>query len=273
MRRYIVTLLVLATAAAAVKVYGAFVGSSKALLIDGLTSIANLVAAIGVIHYSRYEKLPADRDHPYGHYRLSLAGILVILMAYSFVAGVGIPELINVEPYRVLSVATTYAVFGLILYLITISLAKFLGSKQLTTYAIFTYSEVFESIVTIAAVVGGYMLSWIIDWVGGLCILSFLMYELVKTAKEFIESISDVAPPKEVVDKVYSTARKYGLNVANVRIRKVVDGVYQGEVCIVCNSSNNLMDVFSNVMKFEEQLRSYGIDVCVRISNKQVSNS
>ncbi len=265
MRRYVAVLLSLATVAALVKVIGALVGSSKALLIDGLTSIANLVAAVGVIHYSRYERIPADKDHPYGHYRLSLAGILVVLMSYSFVAGIGIPELINIEPYKVLPVATTYAIVGLILYVVTIGIARLAGGKQLATYAIFTYSEVLESLVTIAAVVGGYVLSWIIDWVGGLGILSFLMYELTKTAKEFIESVSDIAPSSNVVSRVYEVARMYGLKIEGVRLRKVVDGLYQGDVNVVCTSKDRLEPLITSIANFEEQLRREGIDLCVRI--------
>ena len=81
------------------KIFGGVVYGSRALFVDALTSIANFIAAYATIYYYKVSKRPPDIDHHYGHYKLGFGGTLVSLITYSFVAGLVISELYNVNEF------------------------------------------------------------------------------------------------------------------------------------------------------------------------------
>jgi len=73
----------------AAKLAGGYLFSSEALIADGVHSASDVAAAVAVGVGIRISRLPADRDHPYGHEKAeviaqNIVGILLIL------AGIGL---------------------------------------------------------------------------------------------------------------------------------------------------------------------------------------
>ena len=263
---YVIPLIfTLSLAAALTKILGALIGESRALYVDGLTSIANVVALVGIIYFIRFERIPPDSDHPYGHKRLTLGGILILLLSYSFVGGLSTSKLIHVEPYIISYIALYSAIAGLLLYSVTIALSHKYGG-YLATYAIFTLSEILESLTTIVAIIGGIMFSWIIDWCGGLIILSFIVYELTKTSRRFINIISDRAPPKAYVDRIVGYIESKGFKVKDIKLRLVSDQALQGYVTLVPLSNMDIVKAYELAKSVEKDLKNkFNADVFIRV--------
>jgi len=271
-RSDIIAIFTLASLGSIAKIFGGIEFGSRALFIDALTCIANLVALALTTHFLRLSLAPPDEDHPYGHYRVALGGPFSTLLAYSFIGGIAVTELINVEPYRVSIYAAICAGLGLLLYLGAILRARSVGGA-LSTYAVFTWTEVFESSITIGAAVGGALLSYVIDYAGAIAITTFIFYELIKEGREFLTIISDITHP-ELVYKISRDLERHGFKVKYVRIRRVSHNVYQGDVTIVLDPSISLDEAHRIADKVERLLKEkYGVEVVVHVEPARSSKT
>jgi len=261
-------LLSLAVAGALVKILGGFIYGSKALLVDALTSMANILALALSIHFLSLSTKPPDEDHPYGHRRLALGAPLVTLMAYSFVGGVAVTELIHVAPYRISIYASYCAAIGLALYAAVIALAKRV-SRYLSTYAVFTYTELIESGITIVAAVGGALLSYFIDYCGAIAITGFIFYELVEEGRSLLTKISEYAEPR-LLREIAETLRSMGIDVRCVRVHSVEEGLYRGDVTIAVDPRKSVEEVHRVADEVEKILRErFGVEVVVHVEPRE----
>ncbi len=265
------SILTLATLGAIVKIFGGFEFGSRALFIDALTCLANIVALVLTTHFLKQSLIPPDKDHPYGHRRIALGGPFSTLLAYSFVGGIAITDLVNVEPYHVSIYAAICAGLGLAFYLGAITLSKRVGGF-LSTYAVFTWTEVFESSVTIIAALGGAMLSYIVDYAGAIAITAFIFYELFEEGRQFLELISDITHP-QLAKEVVVELRRRGLRVKSIRLRKVSHDYYQGDVTIELDPHTTLDQAHKVADEVEKFLREkFGIEAVVHIEPREAKD-
>ena len=239
-------------------------GESKSVFVDALTSIANSLAIILVLRFFRAGMEPPDDDHHYGHYRLTLGGPISMLMLYSFVAGVVVLDLVNDvgKSYEVGYEAPLFATMAVIPYGIAILVAR---SRSITaSYASFTSVELIESATSVASSACGVLVSYLIDYLGAVALTSYLFVELAKSFREVIATVSDMAP-RDVVDKIIENANKYGLEVDRLRIRKVLEDVYQGDIVVRLSPDARLEEVHAIVDAVERELKTCGIDVSIHV--------
>ena len=262
---WMVSALVLSGLGAFVKLLGAFEGS-KAVFVDALTCFANLVAGVFVLASIYYAGRPPDYDHPYGHERLVYGGIVASIAAYSFVAGIAAYELSSLEPYTVSERAAVYALTGAMVYFLAVIVARraFIAGAA---YAGFTFSEVIEGVVTAATAYAGASLSYIIDYIGGVGLLAYIVYEVVEQSWHMVRMSSDMVHP-ETYRKVLEEFSKRGLEVSKLRLRMVVPGKYHGDA--VVHIEPNMSYEVANVLideASEELRRRYNIDLAVHVDH------
>ncbi len=249
----------------AVKIVGGVFYGSKALFIDALTCIANFVSIIATIYYYRKSLLPPDLDHHYGHHRLGFGGAFTTIMAYSFAAGLSIWELSSLEPYRVSPMAPFYAFLGFIFYAIAIFLSKRAG-EYFAPYAVFTVSELIESVTVIVASLLGSVYSYLIDYAGAVVIVGYLFYELYDIARDFIKVMSDIAPEPSLVKNIRREVEEMGLKVISIRLRMIRRGYYQGDIVIRVDPSMNVEEAHRVADEVEKRLKEkYNVDVIVHV--------
>ncbi len=257
--------LVTSSAGAIVKLAGGVLYGSRALFVDAMTSIANLVALIATMHYYAKTMLPPDLDHHFGHHRLGFAGSLVTLIAYSFVAGVVVDDLVNIEPYRVSVYAPIYAILGFIFYSIAIVVSRRI-SEYFTPYSSFTVSELIESSTVIVASLLGSMYSYITDYIGAIAITLYLFYELQETARDMVKVLSDIAPPPNIVEEVKKTIEKWNVKVEKIRLRMIREGYYQGDVIIRLQPNITVEEAHRIADRIEYELKKrYNIEATIHI--------
>jgi divalent metal cation (Fe/Co/Zn/Cd) transporter len=227
---YLILGFSLASLGAVVKLVGASISSSKSLLVDALTCLANLVAGGLAIYYTLESLKPPDKDHPYGHGRLLVSGVIATLIAYAFVAGVIAAELLALEEYTVSYVAPVYALAGLILYAAAIAVLRRI-SYALAVYSILTTTELLESAVSLFASFGGAYYSYVVDYVGALALAGFLGFELYRQLREVLSVVADTAPPA-LLDQLSSFIRSLGVELCSLRLRVFVPGIVYGDAVI-----------------------------------------
>lgn len=263
-RRILTVLLVLSFIGGALKIYGGVVGGSKSVFVDALTSIANSLAIILVSSFFKVGLGPPDSDHHYGHHRLMLGGPISMLMLYSFVAGVIVLDLISMagRSYNVGYEAPMFAAIAVIPYGLAILIARM--HPLTTSYASFTTVELIESITSITSSMCGAIISYIIDYVGAIVLTCFLFAELAKNFREVIMAISDVAP-QGVVNKILDNVNKYGLEVHKLRVRKILENVYQGDMIVKVSPDKSLEEIHAIIDTVERDLKLGGIDISIHV--------
>lgn len=250
---------------ATTKFIGGYFYGSKALFVDALTSLANLIALIATIYYYSKTHLPSDSDHHFGHHRLGFAGALVTVTAYSFVAGLVVADLLYTKAYSVEVNAPLLALIGLIFYSISIYTSRRI-SEYFGPYSAFTISELLESITVIVASLLGYLYTYIVDYIGAIIIVSYLFYELQDTLRDLVRLLSDVAPPIKLIEETRKTIEKHGVRVERIRLRLVREGFYQGDVTIRLPPNVTIREAHKIADIIERELKNkYNMDVAIHV--------
>lgn len=246
-----------------VKTSGYIAFGSKAVLVDALTSVAAALGGFIVLVTMRISLSPPDIDHPYGHERIAYGGALGVLIAYSIAAGAAIVSIGPPEPYTIDSRASITAIIGTALYVAAIILARIdpVGGSVL---AVFTWSEVFEGLVSAAAAYAGASLSYIIDYVGGLAILAYLLASLYRESKGLTLKISDITE-KDVTIKVRKLLESRKFKVKSLRVRTIIPGRYAGDAIIIAPRGTSLEAANILVDEITEALLKENIDLVVHI--------
>ncbi len=251
--------------AATFKIVGGVVYGSKSLLVDALTSIANLVALAATIMYFMRSLRPPDEDHHYGHRRLTYGGTILTLMSYSFVAGIAVTELMSPRPYSVSINAPILAVLGLVTYSVVVVLSRRWG-KAFLPYSVFTVSELIESGVVIASSVAGALYSYIIDYVGAWILAAYIFYELTSITRDVIKIVSDTAPPQPTIEKIARILRELGLEPTRIRLRMVDDVTLHGDIVVRVPSSMMVIEVNDLIAEAERVIKErFNADVTIAL--------
>jgi len=270
-KRRLAVLFALAAVAASVKIVGGILFGSKSLLIDALTSMANLAALAATIEYFLKSLRPPDEDHHFGHRRLAYGGIIVTLMAYSFVGGVAIMELIKPHPYRISVGAPIFASIGFAAYLAVILIARRWGSSFLP-YSLFTVTELIESGVVIVSSMAGVICSYLVDYIGAWGLTAYIFYELVDIARDTIRKLSDIAPPRTTVERILSIVRETGLQPVRVRLRMVDDSTLHGDIVVRVPEDTDIRVVNRLIAEAEDRVRrELNADVSITVEAEEVA--
>lgn len=256
--------LILSTIGAIFKLYGGYRYGSRAVLVDGLTCIANLAAGAFLYYTMRRSLAPPDVDHPYGHARMVYLGTFVLVLAYTYTAGISTALLLEStgKHYTVHPGSAVYALLGSAAYATSVAVSARAGAGG-SSYAMFTFSEVLEGVFSAGAAILGAELSSTADLAGAWIITAYIFYEVYGEARTLECLITDRTTP-EVVGRVRGKLERLGFSVRSVRLRPTVPGRYTGDAWVVaCNMPPDVADLL--VDELVENLRREGIDVTVHI--------
>ncbi len=255
--------LALAVAGAVVKTAGGLLHGSRALLVDGVTSVASIASGALLVYWLGRASLPPDSDHHYGHERLAYGAVAYTLALYSFAAGVGFAVLAHAAPYEVDAGAAAYAAAGLAFYAGAV-VAYRLAGPQGASVAAFTSSEILESIVSMAAAAGGATLGYLVDYTGAWLIEAFIVYEAAKQAGGLVSSLSDRVDA-EAVAAARRELESRGFTISRLRLRRVVPGKYHGDAVVAPppGMPPDVADLLAD--EASSALESRGIDLTIHV--------
>jgi divalent metal cation (Fe/Co/Zn/Cd) transporter len=264
-----ITILILSIIGGAIKVVGGIFYGSKALIVDAFTSIANIIAAMLVIYYYNRARMPPDKDHMYGHHRLTIGGPIFTVVVYSTVFGIVFTDLLyNVgKEYVVSEYAPLMAFLGFIVYSIAILLSKGVD-VSFKIYAKFTGGELIESIVTILASLSGAFISYLIDFTGAIILSLYIIYEIYVSVINMISVISDETS-RDILNEIENELKRVGLDIERIRVRRIIENIYHGDIIVRFPAQTSVADAHIIVDEIEKALKDkYNIDITVHIEPK-----
>jgi cation diffusion facilitator family transporter len=145
------------------KIIAGYIGSSQALIADGIHSLSDLVTDVLVLFAAKHGSRAADEDHPYGHARietmmtvaLGLALIAVAMgLGYDAIRRLFSPELLLHPGWLALIVAAISIVSKEAIYHYTLRAATRLRSNLLRANAWHSRSDAISSIIVFIGVLG-----------------------------------------------------------------------------------------------------------------------
>lgn len=221
-----------------VKIAVGVLGSSSALVADGVHSLSDCTSDLAIIIGSKFWSQPPDHSHPYGHQRfetLITIGIGVAVGAVGvFILFDGFLALRN-EDFSVPSKFTAIAAAASIitkeaLYRWTIHKNRNINSPAIKANAWHHRSDAVSSLpVLITILVAAWHPEWVfVDAIGGLVVASFIMHASWEIVHPAILEIMDTGVPMDLYERIrQSIVETEGVcSVHELRTRYVGSEVY-----------------------------------------------
>jgi cation diffusion facilitator family transporter len=218
---------------AAVKITGGIIGSSGALIADGIESCADIASSIVVWSGLKISLKPADEDHPYGHGKAEPLAAVVSAAALVIAAVLIAVESINQirNPHEMPKWYTLVILAGVVAVKYTLSrfvsgIGETVGSTALKTDALHHLSDAITSAAAfvgiVIALIGGDGYESADDW-AALVTCLMITYNGVSMLKTGVNELLDTAPAKEYEEKIRAVAES-------------VEGVRAVEKCLLRKS-------------------------------------
>jgi len=209
------------------KIIVGVLSNSASVLAEGIHSLTDVFSSLISFFGIKISKKPADKKHPYGHFKFEvLAGFLITLIL--FFTGIWIifeayqkfknPTQIEL-PILALSVMGFSAILNEIMARLKIHFGKKENSVALISDGVHSRIDVFASL----AVFAGLVLNkyWIFtDSILAFLIGIYIVKESFSLGKEAIDSLLDVSAPPEVEEKIKEIAKSQGIEISDLKTQK-----------------------------------------------------
>jgi cation diffusion facilitator family transporter len=268
---------------AAIKFIVGFMGSSQAVIADGVHSLSDLSTDFAVLIGVKYWAAPPDEEHPYGHRRIEALVTLAIGIILAFVAiGLGYNSLTSMRKVPIAQ-TTLIAIVGPLLSIIvkeflfrwTVKVGKRVKSTAVIANAWHHRSDALSSLpVLIAVAISSFNPDWFfVDRIGALIVSIFILkisWNIISpslseltdhgASAEDYELIKRIVSDIDMVKNVHAIrTRKFGSNLA-VDLHVVVDpeiSVREGHYISqkverkIINDGPGVIDVVVHIEPFE----------------------
>ncbi len=254
--------LALSVAGAALKIYGGARYSSRAVLVDGFTCVANIASGALVLLLMVRSLEPPDEDHPYGHSRLLYLGTLVVVLVYTATLGFSLGLIVWGGPSGRVGVGSAYyALAGGGFYAVSVAVARLSGPGG-ASYAGFTFSEVLEGLVSAASAYAGARFSSVYDLAGAALIAGYIAVETYREARVLSGLITDYTAPR-VYWETRRALEEAGFDVVSLRLRPLVPGRYVGDAKVRARAPPDVARLLA--LEVSENLRIRGVELAIEL--------
>lgn len=217
---------------AAVKIVTGIIGSSYALLADGIESTLDIFSSVVVLGGIKISSMPADENHPYGHGKAeSLAAMAVSLILVMVGIGIAVKSGLDImRPHHTpafftLIVLVVVIIVKEILFRFLFSVGKSLNSLSLTAEAWHHRSDALTSIAAFIgisiAIIGGKGYESADDW-AALAASGIIIFNGINMIRHAVKEIMDYAPNPETEETIRSIAGRVSgvAAIEKCRVRK-----------------------------------------------------
>jgi cation diffusion facilitator family transporter len=221
-------------ALSAVKVSLGLILNTETLVADGLHSVSDLLTDAAVLAGLRISSRPADADHHFGHRRVTtLVTMIIGTVLVASAAGIVFRAISTYgEPHPVTHAAVAFWVAAAsvapkeFLYRATRSVGTRVGDASVIANAWHHRTDAFTSIAAAAGLagvaIGGPHWAFL-DHITAVVLAAFLAVAAVRFIGESVAELTDVAPPRPVVECIEDTIGKTQgvLGFHALRVRKL----------------------------------------------------
>ncbi len=200
-----------------IKVTAGTVFHSISITADAVNNLSDCGSSVITLIGFKISAKPADIEHPYGHARFEyISGLIVSLIV--FIVGLQLAEssvrkIISPEDAKYSFLAVIVLIVSILIKLWQSAFYKKTGSLIKSSALSAASADSRNDVVSTAAVLAGVLITEYTgfnpDGVIGLCVAGIIMFTGYKLIRETSDPLLGEAPPKELVDSIYSTIRGY----------------------------------------------------------------
>ena len=212
---------------ACLKLLVGFSIKSAALIADGIHSGMDIISsAVTYVGIKGAEK-PADKEHPYGHYRSeTIAGFVVIFLLFISAVWIiyeGIIGIIKNEPHAISGIALLVVIISIIANE-AMARAKFKVGRRENSLALIADAEHSraDSLSSIAVLIGLSLVYWFsqADGVTAVLVGCYILYETIELGREVTDNLMDVANP-QIEEQIKKICLKEEIELLEMKTRKI----------------------------------------------------
>lgn len=202
------------TSLGCLKIITGLATSSLSLIADGFDSIMDLLMGIFAYLGTTIAQKPADEDHHYGHEKIEMIYLLLIIGVILF-TGIGI--LIQALERFIWRITLTFSLIALFVTIISIfgkifiaifvhNISKEIDSASLRATALNYLTDVFSSFLVLIAIGAAFFNLGFIDSIAAVIICLFIVYSGLQMFREVLYILMDRAPEKKDLELIYNLA-------------------------------------------------------------------
>lgn len=252
-----------------------YIANSEALKADGLNNATDIIASIAVLIGLRVSQKPADKDHPYGHWKAEtvasmVASFIMIVVGIQVLYDAVLSVFVNKHQTPDLISAWTGMFCAFVMFFVyryNRNLSKKINSQGLMAAAKDNLSDAWVSIGTVIGIIGSqFALPWldpVTAMIVGLIICK-TAWDIFRDASHHLTDGYDtekIQTYKETVLSLYGVKGVKDIKARNYGNNSVVD------IVILVNSNLGIRDAHDISTKVEEVLKhQHGVyDVHVHV--------
>ena len=221
---------------AVIKIAGGIYGNSRALISDGINSLADVGSSFAILLGIYFSNKPADEDHPYGHEKIesiigNMLGVFLLLTAFELGKGSVLMlikgEYTTTPAYTTIIWAFISMVVKFFMYRYKLKVGKKTDNSALIADAKDSKSDVYSSAGVIVGILLSISISPIFDIIISLLVAFLIFKEGVSIIFETSNLILD-KQDKEFVKEVehYLYENENIKNVHDIYMRKSGDKIF-----------------------------------------------
>jgi len=265
----------------AAKFAAGILGRSSAMVADAVHSASDIFASFFVFISLKIAKIPADKNHPYGHYKAEVISTIIVALLL-WIAGLQIVKtsfLIikrgNLESpgYIALYAAILSIVVKELMYRFTYRVGVKINSPSTMANALDHRSDAFSSIATFIGIGGAKLGFPILDPIAGIIVSLFIFnmgYEiLVGAVKQIMDENVDDGKVNKIMEETLSINGVLGTH--DIRVRQS-GSVYLVDMHIVVENAITIKaahDIYEKVRdRIYEKIENIG-DIRIHVDPKK----
>ncbi len=209
------------------KIFVGIFSNSAAILAAGIDSFVDIFSSLISYVSIKMSGKPADKKHPYGHYKFEvLGGVLIMLIILA--TGIGIVYDAFINFFKPAEIKIGYLAFGVMIVSSVVNeimarVKTYYGKKEnslsLLSDGVHSKLDVYTSL----AILGGLFLTpyWIYaDSLLAILMGLYITKEAISIGKESMGSLLDVSAGEEIENKIKSIAKKEKIEVMSIKTQK-----------------------------------------------------
>ena len=195
-----------------IKIILGFAINSIAIVADGFHDLADSLAACITLIASRIARMPADKNHPYGHARVEylaslLVSAIVLIVGYQLLR-TSIEKCIHPEPTAFSWLMVAFMVFAILLKgsqaLFTIATGKHINSLPVIAAGTDNRNDVITSIIIVIGMLLNKFAGLDLDGYLGCLVSLFILFTGINLIRETISPLLGEPPDRETVDEMHA---------------------------------------------------------------------
>ncbi len=220
-----------------------FVGTSSAMIADGIHSLSDVFTTIGVIIGLKLSSKKADKGHPYGHERIeSITSLFLSVMLFIVAIGIGYSGVRNIvtENYKTPGIlAALAAIISIVskeaMYFYTIIYAKKINSTSLKADAWHHRSDSLSSIGALIGIIGARIGYPVLDPLVAIIICIIIIKVAYDICRQSIDQLIDASASDEEVKSIRDKITNINgvIRIDNLKTRQYASRLYVDvDICV-----------------------------------------